>query len=77
MKNGSVPLPSHYFVLATKDGDKRSASDSDSDNDDFSVTNITSVLAMILDHQPTVQNCLVGREWKLGSRTAAISLPFR
>ena len=60
MKNGSVPLPTHYFVLATKDGDKLSASDSD--NDDFSVTNVTNVLAMILDHQPTVQNCLVGRE---------------
>ena len=58
MKNGSVPLPTHYFVLVTKDGETPTTGDGHTD--DLSVTNVTSVLAVILDHQPTIQNYLVG-----------------
>ena len=55
MKNGTVPVPTHYFVLVTKD----SAIPGDMSGDTADL-NVTNVLAVILDHQPTVQNCLVG-----------------
>ena len=51
MKNGTVPVPTHYFVLVTKDSDM---------SGDTADLNVTNVLAVILDHQSTVQNCLVG-----------------